>query len=115
MSARMSLKTALILAGLGAAWTIGAISPIATAALAASPPKPAISEDARAAVAQMGKTLLADEFSFQAKTIRPYTDDKGVLLHIEHDLKVVVRRPDRLLIDANGDDGPRKLYYDGKT
>jgi hypothetical protein len=40
MSARISLKTALILAGLGAAWMIGADSPIAPAAVAASPPKP---------------------------------------------------------------------------
>ena len=31
------------------------------------------------------------------------------------DFKITVRRPDRLLIDANGDDGPRKLFYDGKT
>ena len=84
-------------------------------AVAATPPKPTISEDARAAVAQMGKTLLAKEFSFQARTIRPYANDNGVLLHIEHDFKITVRRPDRMLIDANGDDGPRKLFYDGKT
>ena len=84
-------------------------------AVAATPPKPTITEDARAAVAQMGKTLLAKEFSFRARTIRPYANENGVLLHIEHDLKVTVRRPDRLLIDDNGDDGPRKLFYDGKT
>ena len=84
-------------------------------AVAATPPKPAISEDARAAVAQMGKTLLAKEFSFQATTIRAYANENGVLLHIEHDFKITVRRPDRLLIDLNGDDGPRKLFYDGKT
>jgi hypothetical protein len=28
---------------------------------------------------------------------------------------VTVRRPDRLLVDGAGDDGPRKLIYDGKT
>jgi hypothetical protein len=84
-------------------------------AIAASPPKPAISDDARAAVAQMGKTLLAKEFSFRARTIRPYASENGVLLHIEHDFKITVRRPDRMLIDANGDDGPLKLVYDGKT
>jgi hypothetical protein len=84
-------------------------------AVAATPPKPTISEDARAAVAQMGKTLLAKEFSFRATTIRAYANENGVLLHIEHDFKITVRRPDRLLIDANGDDGPRKLFYDGKT
>jgi hypothetical protein len=103
------------LAGLYVVVAVGLAMLCGSLAVAATPPKPTISEDARAAVAQMGKTLLAKEFSFRAKTIRPYTDDKGVLLHIEHDLKVVVRRPDRLLIDANGDDGPRKLYYDGKT
>lgn len=84
-------------------------------AVAATPPKPTISEDARAAVAQIGKTLLAKEFSFRAMTIRPDANENGVLLHIEHDFKITVRRPDRLLIDANGDDGPRKLFYDGKT
>lgn len=84
-------------------------------AVAAAPPKPRISEDARAAVARMGKTLLSKAFSFRARTIRPYADENGVLLHVEHDFKVTVRRPDRLLIDANGDDGPRKLFYDGKT
>ena len=84
-------------------------------AVAATPPKPTISDDARAAVAQMGKALLAREFSFRAITIRPYANDSGALLHIEHDFKATVRRPDRLLIDANGDDGPRKLFYDGKT
>ena len=84
-------------------------------AVAATPPKPAISEDARAAVAQMGKTLLAKEFSFRATTIRAYANENGVLLHIQHDFKITVRRPDRLLLDANGDDGPRKLFYDGRT
>jgi hypothetical protein len=84
-------------------------------AIAANTPKLTISEDARAAVAQMGKTLLAKEFSFRARTFRPYASENGVLLHIEHDFKITVRRPDRLLIDANGDDGPRKLFYDGRT
>jgi hypothetical protein len=84
-------------------------------AAAATPPKPAISDGARAAVAQMGKTLLAKEFSFRARTIRPYANENGVLLHTEHDFKITVRRPDRMLIDANGDDGPIKLFYDGKT
>jgi hypothetical protein len=87
----------------------------ASLAVAATPPKPTISEDARAAVAQMGKTLLAQEFSFRARTIRAYANENGVLLHIGHDFKITVRRPDRLAIDANGDDGPRKLFYDGKT
>jgi len=84
-------------------------------AVAATPQAPAISEDARAAVAQMGKTLHRKEFSFRARTIRPYANENGAMLRIEHDFKVPVRRPDRMLIDANGDDGPVKLLYDSKT
>jgi hypothetical protein len=103
------------LAGLYVAVTMGLAMFGGSLAVAATPPKPTISEDARAAVAQMGKTLLAKDFSFQARTIRPYANDAGVVLHIEHDFKIVVHRPDRLLMEANGDDGPRKLYYDGKT
>ena len=51
----------------------------------------------------MGKTLQAKEFSFQAHTIRVYSDQNGELLHIAHTFKVVVRRPDRLLVAGNGD------------
>ena len=84
-------------------------------ARAANPPKPAISEEATSALARMGMTLQAKEFSFQARTIRVYADQGGELLHIAHQFKVTVRRPDRLLVDGTGDDGPRKLIYDGKT
>ena len=103
------------LRGLYVAVAMGLVMLGGSLAVAATPPKPTISEDARATVEQMGKTLLAKEFSFRARTIRPYVNKNGVLLHIEHDFKITVRRPDRLLIDANGDDGPRKLFYDGKT
>ena len=50
-------------------------------AVAATQPKPTFSEDVRAALGQMGKTLLAKEFSFRARTIRPYANENGVLLH----------------------------------
>jgi hypothetical protein len=113
MSALASLRTTLILVGLGAAGMIGAISQIAPVAFAASLPKPTISEEARAAVAQMGKTLLADQFSFQARTLRVYVEPSGQPLHIGHTIKVVLRRPDRLMIDMAGDDGSTKLFYDG--
>ncbi len=111
----MKRMIATRLTGLFVAVAISLVMLGGSLAVAATPPKPTISEDARAAVAQMGKTLLAKEFSFQARTIRAYAKENGVLLHVEHDFKVTVRRPDRLLIDANGDDGPRKLFYDGKT
>ena len=69
----------------------------------------------RASVAQMGKTLLADQFSFQARTLRVYVEPSGQPLHVGHTIKVVLRRPDRLMISVAGDDGSTKLFYDGKT
>jgi hypothetical protein len=82
---------------------------------AATPPKAVISEEASAAVAQMGKTLSADQFSFQARTLRAYADSNGQPLHIAHSVKVTVRRPDKLLIEVSGDDGSNKLLYNGKA
>src|SRR5689334_19235992 len=63
----------------------------------------------------MGQTLRAEQFSFQAQTIRVYADANGQPLHIFHALKVVVHRPNRLLADVSGDDGSSKLIFDGKT
>jgi hypothetical protein len=90
---------------------VGAIVP----ALGASPAQPAISEEASTAVAQMGKSLLSDQFSFQVRTLRVYTDTNGQPLHIAHSMKITVRRPDRVRVDVTGDDGSTKLFYDGKT
>jgi hypothetical protein len=43
---------------------------ITAPALGASPtPKPAISQEASAALSQMGQTLLGKQFSFQARTL----------------------------------------------
>jgi hypothetical protein len=81
----------------------------------ATPAKPAISDEAKSALAQMGQTLLAKQFSFQARTLRVYPDTDGRFLHIGHTLKVTVRRPDRMRIDIDGDDGGKQVFYDGKT
>jgi hypothetical protein len=108
-------RKAALLAGLFVSVMAGVASVGGTGALAANPPTPAISEEANAAVARMGTTLQAKEFSFQAHTLRVYAHESGELLHIAHTFKVTVRRPDRLLVDGSGDDGPRKLIYDGKT
>jgi len=111
MLTKVSLRAVAVLAGLAVVGLVG----FAPVGRAAGPPKPAISADASAAVAQMGKSLLADQFSFQAHTLRVYADKNGELLHIAHSMKVTVRRPDRLLIEVTGDDGSTKLFYDGKT
>jgi hypothetical protein len=37
------------------------------------------------------------------------------LLHIARATKTIFRRPDRLSVDINGDDGTIKLLYDGKA
>ena len=111
MSIKVSLKVAAVLAALGGMALLGVVP----AGRAASPPKPTISEDASAALAQMGKSLSADQFSFQARTLRAYTDPNGQPLHIAHSMKVTVHRPDKLLVELTGDDGSTKLFYDGKT
>jgi Predicted periplasmic protein (DUF2092) len=84
-------------------------------AFSASPVKRLISREARAAMMQMGQTPRGKQFSFQASTLRVYADTHGRFLHIGHALKVVVRRPDRLRVDIDGDDGVTHLFYDGKT
>ncbi len=94
------------------------VLPLGAPALHAAAPqkKPAISEEASAALMRMGQTLRgAEQFSFQARTIRVYADDNGQPLHIFHALKVVVHRPYRMLVDISGDDGTSKLVFDGKT
>jgi hypothetical protein len=84
-------------------------------AKAASTAAPAISEEASAALLNMGKTLLGKEFSFKAQTIRAYPGADGETLHIYHALDVTVRRPDRMQVTATGDDGTTKMFYDGKN
>jgi hypothetical protein len=78
MSIQISLKTVAIFAGLGVAGLIGFVPALG----ATNPPKPAISEEASTAVAQMGKSLQAEQFSFQARTLRVYADTNGQPLHI---------------------------------
>ena len=85
------------------------------AAHAAQQAKPAISEEASAALVRMGQTLGAEQFSFQAQTIRVYSEANGEPLHIFHTLKVTVHRLDKLLAEVSGDDGSSKLAFDGKT
>jgi hypothetical protein len=85
------------------------------AAEAAKATNPAISKDASAALMQMGETLGASQFSFTTHTIRVHAAPKDEFLHIFHTLNVVVHRPNRLLVEATGDDGSTKVVFDGKT
>lgn len=75
----------------------------------------AVGPDALEALARMGKTLSAKQFSFQSRTFRSYAGPNGELLHIAHATKTVYSRPDRLSVSVTGDDGSIKLLYDGKT
>ena len=74
----------------------------------------AIDPEAKEAVTKMGKTLSSGAFSFRSYAIRQYEKD-NLPLHIFHSAEVLVRRPDRLIVDINGDDGQAKIGYDGKT
>ena len=74
----------------------------------------AISAVARNAVTTMGQTLATGGFSFRAVTIRQYEKD-NLPLHIVHEMEVTVRRPDRLRVKIDGDDGQAEIAYDGST
>jgi hypothetical protein len=87
----------------------------ATTARAEDTQPSGVNEDASAALARMSKTLQAKEFSFRSRTFRAYVGPNGELLHIAHATKTIFRRPDRLSVDINGDDGSVKLFYDGKA
>jgi hypothetical protein len=73
----------------------------------------AIDPAAKDAVTKMGKTLSTGAFSFHSDSIRQYEKD-NLPLHIFHSAQVLVRRPDRLMVNINGDDGQAQIGYDGK-
>lgn len=104
----------LFMSALGALAGLAAV-PTAHAEEPALPVRPAISEDAGAALSALNKTLSAPELSFTARTSRVYLNESGQPLHIFHTMKVLVRHPDRLKIQVTGDDGANDLFYDGKT
>lgn len=99
-----------------AAASLGVLATLTPSARAAEQAaQPAISDEASAAVRQMGKTLASADFSFKVRTIRVYQDSNGQPLHIFHSMNVVAHRPDRLAVDVTGDDGANRLLDDGKS
>jgi hypothetical protein len=103
----------LPISGLVGVVACGAVG-LAYAADAPQPNRLAISNEANAAIQQMGKTLAQENISFNARTLRVYQDSDGDYLHIVHKINVAARRPDKLAVTATGDDGTTKLVYDGK-
>jgi len=111
----VKLRHIAVLGGLLAGGIIGFVPVNVPAAEAAKQAQPAISEEASAALLRMGQTLRADDFSFQARTIRVFAGPDGEPLHIFHTIKVTMHRPNRLLVDGTGDDSSHKFLFDGKT
>ncbi|MBV8335937.1 MAG: hypothetical protein JO358_10995, partial [Alphaproteobacteria bacterium] len=66
----MKLRQIAVLGGLITSGIVGAMPVTLPAAPAAKQAQPAISEEASAALLRMGQTLRANDFSFQAQTIR---------------------------------------------
>jgi hypothetical protein len=113
MPIRKALRTSLAILFAGG---LASLTPsIPPPARAQDVPPAGVGEDATAALARMSKTLLAKQFSFNSRTLRAYAGPNGELLHIAHQSKIVFRRPDRLSVDATGDDGSIKMLYDGKA
>ena len=108
MHARRVVRALL---ALSLAYGVASVIPAA----AAGQPQAGISDEASAALARMNKTLLAKQFSFNARTLRSYAGPNGEMLHIVHMMKTVFRRPDRISVDITGDDGSIDMFYDGET
>jgi hypothetical protein len=111
----VKLRHITILGGLLAGGIIGFVPVDVPAADPATQAKPAISEEAGAALLRMGQSLRAEQYSFQVGTIRVYAEPNGEPLHIFHTMKITLHRPNRLLVEVTGDDGSNKLVFDGKT
>ena len=111
----VKLRHIAVFGGLLAGGILGFVPVNVPAAEPAKQAKPAIGEEASAPILRMGQTLRAEQFSFQAQTIRVYATPNGEPLHIFHTLKVTVHRPNRLMAEVTGDDGSSKLVFDGKT
>ena len=115
MTPLKKLRYAGVVAGLLASAATGAMAAMVASARAENVQEDAIGKEASAALGRMSKTLMANQFSFRSHTVRAYAGPNGELLHVAHTTKTVARRPDRLLVDATGDDGSSKMIYDGKT
>jgi hypothetical protein len=111
----VKLRHITILGGLLAGGIIGFVPVDVPAADPATQAKPAISEEAGAALLRMGQSLRAEQYSFQVRTIRVYAEPNGEPLHIFHTMKITLHRPNRILVEVTGDDGSNKLVFDGKT
>ena len=113
MFVQRALRAGLALLFVGG---LASLSPaVVSTARSQSMQETAIGPDARDALARMGKTLSAKQFSFQSRTFRSYAGPNGELLHIAHTAKTIYRRPDRLSVSVTGDDGSIKVLYDGTT
>jgi hypothetical protein len=107
--ARKAGFTVLLIAGLAA------IPYLVSFTARADEQRAGVGNDAIVALGKMSKTLQAQHFSFEAQTFRAYAGPNGELLHIAHTYKALLSRPNRLVVDINGDDGASKLLYDGKN
>jgi hypothetical protein len=71
-----------------------------------------VTQEASQAVKDMSDTLSKGTYAFEFTTFREY-EKEGLVLHIAHHAQVVVKRPDRLSVDIDGDDGNVRITYDG--
>jgi hypothetical protein len=95
---------------------ISALSPRLGADSASTSPPPAVDPKADEWLRKMGKTLAeAQQFSFQIRDMSDQILSDGQKAQFARTVDVLIRRPDALAVDVNGDlESKRFVYANGK-
>jgi len=89
---------------------------LAPRSFAAAQEADTIDPQANQVLQQMGEYLGSlEHFRVHAEAAADEVIDTGQLIAFGHTVDMVVRRPDRLWVDVNGDIGHKRVLYDGRT
>lgn len=97
-------------------WLILSILVASLATVAATRAQPTASPQPQKIVRQMCDYLKSlEQFSYRAQVTYDAVDAGGQKVQHAFDMQTLVRRPDRLRVDAQGDQLSKQFFFDGKT
>ena len=63
---------------------------------------------------QMSDNLIsANEFTVQVESSSDFTNDTGEILKLHRSLAINLKRPDKIMVNTQGDNGFKQLFYNG--